>query len=93
MNWYILGLRFGEMERDAMIAHGVSRFLKERLFEKSDPYQINVCDKCGNIATTPNECKICETDQVSRCNLPYASKLLLQELNAMGVKTSIIIKK
>ena len=81
------------MERDAMIAHGVSRFLKERLFEKSDPYQINICDSCGNISTTPTECKICETDKVSRCNLPYASKLLIQELNAMGIKTSIIVKK
>lgn len=81
------------MERDCMIAHGVSRFLKERLFEKSDPYQIHVCDKCGNFATSPTECKICETDQISRCNMPYASKLLLQELNAMGIKTLIGIKK
>jgi DNA-directed RNA polymerase II subunit RPB2 len=76
-----------------MIAHGVSRFLKERLFEKSDPYQIHVCDKCGNFATSPTECKICETDQISRCNMPYASKLLIQELNAMGIKTLIGIKK
>lgn len=76
-----------------MIAQGVSRFLKERLFEKSDPYQIHVCDKCGNIATSPTECKICETDQISRCNLPYASKLLVQSLNAMGIKTLIGIKK
>ena len=50
-----------------MISHGVSRFLKERLFEKSDPYQVNICESCGNIATTPTECKICETDQISRC--------------------------
>ena len=87
------GLRFGEMERDCMIAHGTSRFLKERLFEKSDPYQINICNKCRNIASTPTECKICETDQVSRCNFPYSSKLLLHELNAMGIKTLISIKK
>ena len=87
------GLRFGEMERDCMIVQGTSRFVKERLFEKSDPYQINVCEKCGSIATTPIECKICETDMISRCNLPYASKLLLQELNAMGIKTPINVKK
>ena len=70
-----------------MIGHGVSRFLKERLFEKSDPYQVNICEICGNMATTPTECKICDTDKISRCNLPYASKLLHQELNAMGIKT------
>lgn len=87
------GLRFGEMERDCMIVQGTSRFIKERLFEKSDPYQINVCEKCGSIATTPTECRICDTDMISRCNLPYASKLLLQELNAMGVKTPISVKK
>jgi intein/homing endonuclease len=87
------GLRFGEMERDAMIAHGVSRFLKERLFEKSDPYQVYICDICGNIATTQTECKVCNTDKISKANLPFASKLLLMELNACGIKTSITVKK
>jgi hypothetical protein len=87
------GLRFGEMERDAIIAHGVSRFLKERLFDKSDPYQVTICDTCGCISTTPTECKRCETNMVSKCNLPYAAKLLLQELNAMNIKTSIKVKK
>lgn len=72
-----------------MIVHGVSRFLKERLFEHSDPYQIHVCNNCGNIATTPKECKACETNRVTKCNIPYAAKLLLQELNAMGIKTAI----
>jgi len=73
-------------ERDCMISHGTSRFLKERLFEKSDPYTINICENCGNIATTKTECKFCDEDKINRVNLPYASKLLIQELMAMNIK-------
>lgn len=86
MNWYY-------WEADAMKSHGASRFLKERLFEKSDPYQAFICQSCGNFATSPSECKICETDKVSKVNMPYPCKLLFQELNAMGVKTLIKTSK
>lgn len=75
-----------------MITHGVSRFLKERLFDNSDPYQIYTCEECGFFATTPSYCKGCDTDKIAKCNLPYAAKLLLQELSAMGIKTSIKVK-
>ena len=81
------------MERDCMIAHGVSRFLKERLFEKSDPYTINICDNCGNIATSATECKFCNEDKISKVGLPFASKLLFQELMAMQIKVKFTVKK
>jgi hypothetical protein len=83
------GLRFGEMERDAMISHGCSRFLKERLFDMSDPYSIIVCNKCGMITSSQTECTSCKDDKITKVNIPYAAKLLNQELMAMGIKVSI----
>lgn len=87
------GLRFGEMERDAIIAQGLSRFLKERLFDCSDPYQLTVCNKCGNICNSPNECSICKQDKVTLVNCPYAASLLVKEINAMCIKTQIFPKE
>ena len=83
------GLRFGEMERDCMISHGTSMFLKERLCDVSDPYEAPICDKCGNISTTCTTCGICGSDSISMVGMPYVSKLVLQELNAMCIKTQI----
>ena len=44
------GFRIGEMERDVMIAHGMSRFCRERMYDVSDKYSVHVCKKCGMIA-------------------------------------------
>jgi DNA-directed RNA polymerase beta subunit len=80
------------MERDTLISHGGSAFLRERLFKMSDKYQVNVCEKCGTIASAPDGCRFCKNDELVAVNLPYACKLLLQELNAMNIKTQIIPK-
>ena len=77
------------MERDCMISHGTSMFLKERLCDVSDPFDAPVCNKCGNISNTDTTCGICDSDSISKVGLPYVSKLVLQELNSMGIKTQI----
>jgi DNA-directed RNA polymerase II subunit RPB2 len=90
------GLRFGEMERDCMISHGAARFTKERLYDVSDKYEVHVCKKCGLIASYNNElhihlCKTCgnRTD-FAFVKLPYACKLMMQELTTMNVSTRLI---
>jgi DNA-directed RNA polymerase II subunit RPB2 len=110
------GLRIGEMERDAILGHGISDFLRESLMKRADGYQTVVCNGCGTIPIY-NEgeslfiCSMCDGpvkyigDSVntleilpptkrsvasfSRIEIPYAFKLLDQELNTylnMGLR-------
>ena len=98
------GLRFGEMERDNLIAHGGSAFLRDRLFFNSDPYSTWVCKSCGLFAISYFDkeknaytfsCNSCGTQgskSVAKIDIPWAAKLLFQELAAMGVATRIHTK-
>jgi DNA-directed RNA polymerase II subunit RPB2 len=93
------GLRFGEMERDAVAAHGVSEFTKERLMECSDLFRCWSCQDCGLIAiVNPREgiwnCRGCgNTTNFSAIEIPYAYKLLLQELETMCISSRIITQQ
>jgi DNA-directed RNA polymerase II subunit RPB2 len=78
-----------EMEKDCAIVHGTSAFLKERLFDMSDPYQVNICPECGVMVNAENHCMNCNHDRTTRVHIPYACKLLFQELQAMCVKLNI----
>lgn len=85
------GLRFGEMERDAGIAHGASSFLRERLMYVSDGYQAVFCKRCGDFAindaqTRVYKCRLCGTDDTfGRTVVPYAYKLLVHLLAPFGI--------
>jgi DNA-directed RNA polymerase II subunit RPB2 len=89
------GLRFGEMERDCMIAHGASAFLKERMMEASDNFEAHVCKGCGLLAISNPErniwrCTGCgNTTEFSQVRIPYAYKLFLQELESMNISSRI----
>ena len=90
------GLRFGEMERDAMISHGASRFTKGRMYDVSDRYALFVCKKCG-LAASYNEkmnvhhCRTCDNrSDFAHIRIPYSCKLLFQELNTMNVAPRFI---
>ena len=90
------GLRYGEMEKDAVVAHGASRFNKGRLYDASDAFSVHVCKKCGLIAAYNNEkhihfCKTCDNrTDFDFVKLPYSCKLLFQELTTMNIAPSII---
>ncbi len=91
------GLRFGEMERDTLIGHGTAMVLRDRLLENSDAYIMYVCRKCGHIAwfnanKRKFECPIHGTDgDVVPVKVPYAFKLLLQEITSLMIKPKLLI--
>ncbi|TLX99589.1 MAG: DNA-directed RNA polymerase subunit B'' [Thaumarchaeota archaeon] len=92
------GLRFGEMERDCLIAYGASMVLKDRLLDEADKTEIYVCEKCGLIAYYDAKqrkytCKI-DGDQakISTVVVAYAFKLLLQEMVSLNIAPRLQLK-
>ena len=98
------GLRLGEMERDALCAHGLAKFIKEKLLDNSDAYATFVCDKCGLFAqrfnrkenkshSSPDDIYYCPScnnyNEISKIVIPYAFKLLVHELMAMCIAPRI----
>ena len=90
------GLRFGEMERDCMIAHGAARFTKGRIYDASDAFSVFVCNKCGLIASFNNKehihyCNTCgNRNDFKYVEIPYACKLMFQELITMNIAPRIM---
>jgi DNA-directed RNA polymerase IV and V subunit 2 len=92
------GVKFGEMERDCLLAHGAAANLHERLFTLSDFSQMHICQTCKRVANVIMRplsggkkvrgpyCNFCESgENIVRTNVPYGAKLLYQELFSMGI--------
>jgi DNA-directed RNA polymerase II subunit RPB2 len=102
------GLRVGEMERDTLLAHGISKFIKEKLMDTSDAYSTYVCDMCGLFAqrlfkkdnqshSSANDlhyCPACKNyTKISKVMIPYAFKLVIQEMMAMNIAPRIRVEQ
>lgn len=110
------GLRIGEMERDSLISHGMTSFLKESMLVRGDDYNMAICNQSGTIAIYNESQNLFMSPMVdgplefvgnlesglnvvnktrfgrnfSVVRVPYAFKLLMQELTAMNVQMRII---
>ncbi|KAF0897668.1 hypothetical protein E2562_000386 [Oryza meyeriana var. granulata] len=94
------GVKFGEMERDCLLAHGAAANLHERLFLLSDLSRLHVCRVCERVAGVVARaadggggrkvrgpyCGFCRSaENVVRISMPYGAKILYQELFSMGI--------
>jgi DNA-directed RNA polymerase subunit B len=83
-------LRLGEMEQEALVAHGASLLLKERY--DSDRVVLPICAKCGYLAVddkirNKTTCPACSSNEIEKVEVSYAFKLLVDELQGLHIKT------
>ena len=88
-------LRLGEMEQQALVAHGSSLLLKERY--DSDKVVVHICTKCGTVVIDDQihdkrVCSICHSNQVEPVEVSYAFKLLIEELQSLHLLTKFDLK-
>ena len=84
------GQRIGEMERDVLIAHGISSFLKESFSTRSDEFQVYINRFTGLIQPFNPSKGVFSSDSYSQLETPYTFKLLIQELQSMNIIMRLI---
>lgn len=100
------GARISTMERDQIVTNGCNKFLREKFVDTSDRFEMKICDNCGFTAERVKDnntnvelgnydvyqCRHCgNKTNISNITIPYASKLLFQELMSGSIKTTLDI--
>jgi intein/homing endonuclease len=86
----------GIVAHNCMVSHGASRFTRGRMYDASDKYSVYICKKCGLIASYNDQmhihhCRTCDNRvDFAYVEIPYACKLLFQELNTMNIAPRIM---
>ena len=86
----------GIVAHNCMVSHGAARFTRGRLYDASDKYQVHVCRDCGMIAAYNDKagihcCRTCDNrTDFAYVEIPYACKLLFQELQTMNIAPRIM---
>ena len=88
-------LRLGEMEQQALVAHGASLLLKERY--DSDKVILHICTNCGSVAIEDSvrgkiQCSLCGSQDTEPIDMSYAFKLLVDEIQSLHIKTKFNLK-
>ncbi|KAG7297492.1 hypothetical protein JYU34_019502 [Plutella xylostella] len=88
------GVRLGEMERDALISHGASFVLQDRLLHCSDKTEATICTSCGSllgplISCSAGACRLCGAAAARQLAIPYIFKFFVTQLAAVNINVRI----
>lgn len=93
------GVRFGEMERDALLSHGAAFVLRDRLFTCSDKDFVHVCNKCGSMVSVYKaeetlKCRLCKSEkQIDVVEMPHIFKVLANEFAALNIRLTLKLEQ
>lgn len=92
------GLRFGYMERDAILSHGASELIREIYLVSSDKYKCMICSKCRNVAyidsSSKYHCRVCADEaDIGNLEVPFSHMLTQNLLAGAGISLKITTSK
>lgn len=95
------------MERDALVSHGASFLMNDRMMNCSDKHSAFACSKCGNLISTMASvfkggsgatartvrCTNCDAStETKQVTVPYVLTYLINELATVNIKTDLSLE-